>query len=64
MLLSAAADPQVASAARDPLARSDLQTLLSSDNGSDSEDLKNACQIPAGQAQQDRWRAQQQGAHA
>lgn len=47
MLLSGAADPQVDSAALDPLARSDLQTLLSSDNGSDrifEERLSDTCQ--------------------
>lgn len=60
MLLSGPADPQVL----DPLAGSDLQTLLSSDNGSDSEYLKNAGQIPARQARQDRRRAQQRPVRA
>lgn len=56
VLLSAPAAPQGAAgvstrAGSDPLAsaRSDLQTLLWSDNGSDSEYLKNGCQIPAKQ---------------
>lgn len=55
MRLSGPAHPQEASAALDPLARSDLQTLLSCYYGSESEYLKNACQIPARQARQDRW---------
>lgn len=65
VLLSAPAAPQGAAgvstrAGSDALAsaRSDLQTLLWSDNGSDAEYLKNSCQIPAKQV----WRkGQRQG---